>query len=300
MAESFTVPTTSATSLGHAPNSTQTANNTNNSYTTTAVRGLNNLANILLPAIQIPGSTAGRTGSAGTTFGITNVLQVNSNILVENYGGASGTSYRTIIDNANIHLGWTGSQGPTAMQHGPEGYIGNINLLTINGITFPLKSTSSIDISSYDADATVYPLFSTAMGAGQTLYADNAGNTGQRLTYNPSTGSLTTTNFLGTATNANNVLITSNADNVEHVVPFFVEPPPPPPSSVSGDISTLIDPVTIPYLLFDALITDDLLRVVVSNFPGLENFFYTRDYVGGPWSLPVLDSTLGIHILYPE
>ena len=88
MAESFTVPTTSATSLGHAPNSTQTANTTNNSYTTTAVRGLNNLANILLPAIQIPGSTAGRTASAGSTFGITNVLQVNSNILVENYGGA--------------------------------------------------------------------------------------------------------------------------------------------------------------------------------------------------------------------
>jgi hypothetical protein len=177
MSTTFNVPTSTPTNLGHAPNSTSTTNNTNNAYTTTAIKGLNNLVNILLPSVQIPGSTAGRTGNAGATFGIDNVLQVHNNILVENYGGASGTSYRTIIDNANIHLGWTGAQGPTGAQYGPTGYIGNINLLTINGITFPFGLVGATGATG--ATGSTGPAGPTGAGGALGYYGSFYGTTGQ-------------------------------------------------------------------------------------------------------------------------
>jgi hypothetical protein len=228
MSTTFNVATSTPTNLGHAPFSTSTTNNTNNAYTTTAITGLNNLVNILLPSVQIPGSTAGRTGNAGATFGIDNVLQIHNNILVENYGGASGTSFRTIIDNANIHLGWTGALGPTAMQYGPTGYIGNINLLTINGITFP-GSTPTINMvlgaGSTATDKT--QTFTSSAGATYTLTVSNTSvvidNGGSNLTMNNNSivtngQDLTITggnilNLNGTAVVASGDYITLTANN---------------------------------------------------------------------------------------
>jgi hypothetical protein len=113
----------SPSDLGNAPYSTVIANNNNNSYTTSVASSFNNLVNVFLPAVQIPGF--GATGA-----NITNTLQVQEKIICAN----AGNTFQTIIDSSNVYIGWIGVTGPTNTNYGPTGYVGNINLSSINGV----------------------------------------------------------------------------------------------------------------------------------------------------------------------
>jgi hypothetical protein len=118
-----------ATNLGNAPYSTVVANNDNNSYTTSVAASFNNLVNVFLPAVQIPGSNASATGATGAN--ITNVLQVSDTIVCAN----AANTHKTIIDGSNLYVGWMGASGPTGTNYGPTGYVGNINVSSINGVS---------------------------------------------------------------------------------------------------------------------------------------------------------------------
>jgi hypothetical protein len=117
-----------ATNLGNAPYSTVVANNDNNSYTTSVATSFNNLVDVFLPAVQIPGSSASASGATGGN--ITNVFQVSDTIVCAN----AANTHKTIIDGSNLYVGWMGASGPTGTNYGPTGYVGNINLSSINGV----------------------------------------------------------------------------------------------------------------------------------------------------------------------
>jgi hypothetical protein len=116
------------TNLGNAPHSTVVANNDNNSYTTSVAASFNNLVNVFLPAVQIPGTSASATGATGAN--ITNILQVSDTIVCAN----SANTHKTVIDGSNLYVGWMGATGPTGTNYGPTGYAGNINVSSINGV----------------------------------------------------------------------------------------------------------------------------------------------------------------------
>ena len=117
------------TNLGNAPYSTVVANNDNNSYTTSVATSFNNLVNVFLPAVQVPGSNASASGATGAN--ITNVLQVSDTIVCAN----AANTHKTIIDGSNLYVGWMGETGPTGTNYGPTGYVGNINVSSINGLS---------------------------------------------------------------------------------------------------------------------------------------------------------------------
>jgi hypothetical protein len=126
-------PTTiiSPTDLGNAPYSTVLVNNNSNSYTTSVANSFNNLVNVFLPAVQVPGF--GATGA-----NVTNTFQVRDRIVCAN----AGNTFQTIIDSSNIYVGWGGVTGPTPTNYGPTGYVGNINVRTINGVPVNMSSNT--------------------------------------------------------------------------------------------------------------------------------------------------------------
>jgi len=113
----------SPTDLGNAPYSTVVTNNNSNSYTTSVATSFNNLVNVFLPAVQVPGS--GATGA-----NITNVFQVSEMIVCTN----AANTHKTVIDGSNLYVGWMGATGPTVTDIGPDGYAGNLNVSSINGV----------------------------------------------------------------------------------------------------------------------------------------------------------------------
>jgi len=121
----------SATDLGNAPLPTVISNNDNNSYTTSVANSFNNLVNVFLPAVQVPGST-GQTGAVGSAG--SNILQIHDTLVCENFTDSGATAYRTIVDSSNVYIGWVGSTTPSATDYGVTGYIGNLNVYSINGI----------------------------------------------------------------------------------------------------------------------------------------------------------------------
>ena len=122
----------SATDLGNAPLSAVISNNANNSYTTSVANSFNNLVNVFLPAVQVPGSTgqSGATGSPGS-----NILQIHDTLVCENFSSTVGaTAFRTTVDSSNVFIGWVGNTAPSRTNYGPTGYVGNLNVFSINGV----------------------------------------------------------------------------------------------------------------------------------------------------------------------
>lgn len=75
---------------------------------------------------------------------------------------------------------------------------------------------STVPTTATSSNATYYPaFFPSSADSNQALYLDTT------FTYNPSTDTLTATNFAGTATNANNIATTTKSDNVTYY-PTFV------------------------------------------------------------------------------
>ena len=81
------------------------------------------------------------------------------------------------------------------------------------------SSSSNISVSANNStDETVYPVFVDGATGDQGLESDTG------LTYNPSSGVLTSTSFAGTATNATNVTITDNeATDEDNLIPFVAD-----------------------------------------------------------------------------
>lgn len=122
----------SATDLGNAPLSTVVTNNTNNDYTTYVATSFNDLVNVYLPAVQVPGST-GQSGAIGASG--SNILQIHDTLVCENFTDTIGaTAYRSIMDSSNIYIGWVGDTTQYSSNYGPTGYVGNLNVYSINGI----------------------------------------------------------------------------------------------------------------------------------------------------------------------
>lgn len=124
---------------------TSVATTVNNVSTTlyTAVNAISHASDNLLPAVQIPGST-GLSAEGG--LGVTDVLQVRNTIVCENYLGDSSDqqSSVTVVNNQDIYLGWVGNDPQSCIGvSGPTGYVGNINLSSINGLPFSSVATAN-------------------------------------------------------------------------------------------------------------------------------------------------------------
>jgi hypothetical protein len=169
----------SATDLGNAPLPTVVSNNSNNSYTTSVANSFNNLVNVFLPAVQVPGST-GQTGATGASG--SNILQVREKIVCEMFSNTIGaTSYQTALDSSNVYVGWASATPPTSTNYGPTGYVGNLNVYSINGTPV----TSGVNVVGTSDNLTYYPTFVSGLG-DKPISIDASSN----FSYNPSTGAL--------------------------------------------------------------------------------------------------------------
>jgi len=162
-------PTTiiSLTDLGNAPYYTVVTNNNSNSYTASVANSFNNLVNVFLPAVQVPGF--GATGA-----NITNTLQVRDTIVCAN----AGNTFQTIIDSSNIYVGWKGVTGPTSTNYGPTGYSGNINVSSINGVavnTFsaPVTFNNTVSINGIASLRNISEQIVGPTGTAATPYVCN-------------------------------------------------------------------------------------------------------------------------------
>jgi hypothetical protein len=136
--------------LGNVPSSLANATISTHNYITSVANAVNNVANeidhtsnILLTAVQIPGSTGAAIESG---LGVTDVLQVRKTIVCENYVGdpSDQQSSITVVNNQDIYLGWVGNDPQSCVGvSGPTGYVGNINLSTINGLPFSSVATTT-------------------------------------------------------------------------------------------------------------------------------------------------------------
>jgi hypothetical protein len=166
----------SATDLGNAPLLTVVSNNSNNSYTTSVANSFNNLVNVFLPAVQVPGST-GQTGATGAIG--SNIFQVRDTIVCERFSDTIGaTSYQTTLDSSNVYVGWASATPPISTNYGPTGYVGNLNVYSINGNPV----TSGVNVLAKSDNLTYYPTFVSGLG-DKPISIDASYN----LTYNPST-----------------------------------------------------------------------------------------------------------------
>ena len=86
-----------------------------------------------------------------------------------------------------------------------------------SAITAGTGNASTVNITDSDTNATFYPTFTSNTGASQTVYADK---TTTPFTYNPSTGTLATTNFSGLASNATEVRVANTNANSTHYLTF--------------------------------------------------------------------------------
>ena len=135
-------------------------------------------------SLAMPGPTGatgptGQTGSTGAT-GAT---------------GPTGPTGPTGQTGATGPTGKTGATGPT----GPTGQTGPTGPTGPTGATGP-TGPSTLTVINSTLNATFYPLFSGGTGSGQTAYVDSSVGP---FTYNPSTNTLTATNFAGSVSTVN-------------------------------------------------------------------------------------------------
>lgn len=143
--------------LGNLPSSVANATIATHNYVTNVATSLNNVAttlntivttidnssNVIFSAVQMPGSTGAATYD---DLGVKDVLQVRNTLVCENYKGDSSDqqSSITVVNNEDIYLGWVGSDPKSCIGvSGPTGYVGNINLATINGLPFSSVATAN-------------------------------------------------------------------------------------------------------------------------------------------------------------
>jgi len=156
------------------------------------------------------------------------------------------TNINTTLDNTTssncpIHFGTTtsGSQS-TKVNIAGLYYRPNVNILNCNfegALTGTSTNSNAINLTSDDTAGTYYiPFSKLSAGSARQLYIDDITTP---LSYNPSTGTLTATNFSGLATNTTNVLFTSDNTNANYYLPFVK-------TTGTGQKPMFIDDTTLP------------------------------------------------------
>ena len=107
---------------------------------------------------------------------------------------------------------------------------------TISNATNAVNATN-IAVTDDNTANTYYLTFIDSAGTGKTLRADI---TTSPLSYQPSTGTLTANTFSGTATNANNILVTSDNTAGTYYIPFVK-------TSGTGNKPLFLDDTTGPF-----------------------------------------------------
>jgi hypothetical protein len=143
---------------------------------TTNLNGFDTIGGADITATRFIGALQGNADTATTAGKSTNIA-----------GGAVGNiSYQVTTDTTAF------------LTNGASGTV-----LTSGGVgnnptwTAPSTTATTVSITDTNINASYYPTFVSAAGASQTLSADIAANP---LSYNPSTGVLTATNFTGSLT----------------------------------------------------------------------------------------------------
>jgi len=160
---------------------------------------------------------SGATGGYVSIMELTNAgnLQIDGKITI---------SGNIIEDNDGTDMITFDSSGNSTLAGNTTGtFIGNLTG-TASNATLAVEATNSTIVANNSADETVYPTFVDGATGTQGLETDTG------LTYNPSTGMLTSTGFTGaltgnssTATEATNVTVSANNTADETVYPVFVD-----------------------------------------------------------------------------
>jgi hypothetical protein len=201
----------------------------------------------LNPPITIPTDTLSDVLTAGNTAtnsiilnnGATNVITTNPSLntivitdgTTTNTIDQSGYTTRNSVQNSTHFLNFSDSSstGVGAVQK-TAGIECNPSTKTITATTFvgnltgnatsATTASGATDITITDSTTTAgtfYPTFVNSDGTNKSVRIDTTG-----LTYSPSTDTLTTTNFAGTATNATAITITDDTAGVGTFYPTFV------------------------------------------------------------------------------
>lgn len=178
--------------------------------------------------------------SAGTySINLNNQDITNGNTITAlNFNGlASSASQVNVTDSGsgNYYLAFATDEGIQDMRinKAPVTLTYNASSNTITATTFSGTATSATSatnannvlVTTDNTSGTYYIPFSKTSGTGQKAFFQDDSST--PLTYDPSTSTLTATNFVGnvtgttsTATNANNVLVTSDNSAGTYYIPF--------------------------------------------------------------------------------
>jgi hypothetical protein len=183
-----------------------------------------------IPGIGFGGAT-GPTGVAGNAVNTGSTGPTGSSSTVTGYTGPTGsgsvvTGPTGQTGSGSVVTGPTGQTGSASIVTGPTGQTGSSSIVTgptgspsiVTGptgspsiVTGPTGSPSivtgptgasnpnatSITVTDTTTNATFYPTFVSSAGATRSLLADVTSNP---LTYNPSTGAMTATTFIGNLT----------------------------------------------------------------------------------------------------
>lgn len=184
--------------------------------------------------------------STNTTFlgasSLTLTDGVTTNKLDINNWTGNINSVNTVA-NLTHYLGFFNSSGSgNGKPQKTNGLTCNPSTNTITATTFSGNATSSstatgVNLTSDNTAGTYFlPFSKTVTATGNSLFVDN---TTTPLTYNPSTSTVTATNFSGLASSASNVLLTSDNTNGNYYIPF---------SKLSAGTNPLfVDDVTSPF-----------------------------------------------------
>ena len=187
---------------------------------------------------QTGGDTGIGTGTVGNTFiiGPFNTFINDSNFFgnvtasgnisasatngVHIFGGSSTFTSITSA-NANMTGSFTGSFTGIGFITGSfsgSGIIAHADSASFANSASDAACAVQIKTKASNADATHYPLLGTSIADGLAC-TDVVEDPG--LTYNPSSNTLTVTNFAGTATNATNVTVTNDTADAYHPITFI-------------------------------------------------------------------------------
>lgn len=166
---------------------------------------------------------------------------ITTNTLDKNNWSGNINSVNTVA-NLTHYLGFFDSSGTGNGK--PQKTIGltcNPSTNTITATIFNGNATSSstavgVNITSDNTAGSYFlPFSKTSTATGNSLFIDN---TTTPLTYDPSTSTVNATNFSGTSTNSNNVLLTSDNTSGTYYIPFS--------KNTAGINALFIDDVTGP------------------------------------------------------
>ena len=139
------------------------------------------------------GGTIGSTGPTGPT-GATGPQGIPGTMSGTGATGPTGNTGPTGPTGDTGPTGPTGDTGPTGTtgNTGPTGNTGN------TGPTGPtITNATTVTITDVSNNATFFPVIVDGVGSNKSLFIDSVTTP---LTYNPSTGALTTTTFVGDLT----------------------------------------------------------------------------------------------------